>query len=133
MLKQPLQRSERSCFASPTKLDAWMKAAELHRPNKYKSKHSTCVCRMTRKECDIHHVTPKVFYIGHVTLPSATYWSCDLKVCYMANIERVARLIHPHKILYTTLKTLVSSSPATSHSLVTTNTSCPQPTRFWAS
>ena len=53
-----------------------------------------CVCRVTghaRKVCDIHHVTPQVFYIGHetpqlfyighVTPPSVLYWSSDPKKC----------------------------------------------------
>ena len=31
--------------------------------------HGCRVCCVTQKVCDIHHVTPKGFYIGHGTLP----------------------------------------------------------------
>ena len=72
------------------------------RPNKYEAKYSSCVCHVTRhaqKVCDTHHVTPKVYYIGHVTSPSVLYWSCDSpncailvmwpkKVCFMENIKQ---------------------------------------------
>ena len=52
----------------------------------------------------IGHVTPQMFYFGHVTPPKcALLVMWPKKVYCMANIERVARLIHPRNILYMVL------------------------------
>ena len=40
------------------------------RPNKCEAKYGNCACCVIGEVCDIHHVTPKVFYSGHVTPPS---------------------------------------------------------------
>ena len=41
--------------------------------NKHKAKYVSRVCHLTQKICDVHHVTPKVFYVNRVTLPSVLY------------------------------------------------------------
>ena len=109
-----MERGKYSCFGSPTKPDdVFTKAAQGVIPiNTERSTVAVLVVWINRLESCVIFVRwlqsvlywscdsakgatlvmslPQVCYIGHVTP----------KVCYMANIEQVVRLIHPCKIVY---------------------------------
>ena len=78
-----------------TKLDALTKAAEgvvpintkysncASRVTQIEANYSSCICCVTRKMCDIHHLTPSVLHV---------YWSCDPQVFYIGHVSRKCAL-----------------------------------------